>query len=83
MCDLRCLKQEGIFVNDNNDVNDPLSGKIVKENGIVMGVGANGVRNRFVFPMNVASQMATGLIDGLADAGDPLAVRIKRILNEI
>ena len=91
MCDLRYLKQEGIFVNDNNDVNDPLSGKIVtevmrftdaKENGIVMGVGANGIRNRFVFPMNVASQMATGLIDGLADAGDPLATKIRAMLTK-
>ena len=90
MCDLRYLKQEGIFVNDNNDVNDPLSGKIVtevmcftdaKENGIVMGVGANGIRNRFVFPMNVASQMATGLIDGLADAGDPLAIQINNLIK--
>lgn len=92
MYDLRYQKQEGIFVNDNNDVNDPPSGKIVtevmrfsgaKENGIVMGVEANGIRTCFVFPVNVASQMATGLVDGLADAGDPLAVRIKRILNEI
>lgn len=78
-------------MNDNNDVNDPLSGKIVtevmrftdaRENGVVMGVEANGFRNRLVFPMNVASQMVTGLIDGLAEAGDPMASQLKTFLDE-
>ncbi len=79
-------------MSDNNDVNDPLSGKIVtevmrftdaKENGVVMGVEANGVRMRLVFPMNVASQMATGLINGLAEAGDPMASEVKNLIDTL
>lgn len=71
--------------------NDPLNGKIVtevfrfsdaRENGIVFGVAAGGERLRFVFPMNVASQLAAGLIDGPAESGDPLAKDLKSVIDE-
>ena len=76
----------------NNDLDNSKSGLRVTDihrytdapeaDCVVLGVEASEQQMRLVFPRDEASQAAAGIIDGLAELGDPLAVRLQRVIVE-